>query len=188
VEAALFQVGDRWTFLLLREAFFGVRRFTDFQRNLGLARNLLTDRLGHLVTNGVLERRRYQTRPDRYEYRLTDKGLDLYGVIVAIMRWGDRWLSDDSPLRLSHAADGGAVEQELRCCTCGQLLTAHDVHYEHTSTDVSADDDGTRLIHTNRERNIVRSPAPSTARDPSGAFLSQCGESPTPGSEVVVAQ
>jgi len=139
VEAALLQVGDRWTFLLLREAFFGARRFTDFQRNLGLARNLLTVRLGRLVANGVLERRQYQTRPDRYEYRLTDKGLDMYGVIVAIMRWGDRWLSDGPPLRLSHAADGGAVEQELRCSTCGQLLTAHDVHYEHASTDDPAD-------------------------------------------------
>ena len=130
--AALNQVGDRWTFLLLREAFFGVRRFVDFQRNLGVARNLLSERLGQLVVNGVLERRLYQSRPERYEYRLTDKGRDLYGVTVAIMRWGDRWLADTPPLRLTHAADGGEVEQELRCATCGQVLGARDVHYEHS--------------------------------------------------------
>lgn len=130
VEAALDQVGDRWTFLILREAFFGVRRFVVFQRNLGVARNLLTDRLGQLVEHGIFERRRYQERPERFEYRLTEKGRDLYGVTVAIMRWGDRWLTDSPPLRLSHAADGGEIEQVLRCTTCGEALGARDVHYE----------------------------------------------------------
>lgn len=131
VAATLDQVGDRWTFLLLREAFFGVRRFVDFQRNLGLARNLLSDRLGQLVSHGILERRRYQVRPDRYDYRLTEKGRDLYGITVALMRWGDRWLADTSPpLHLSHHADGGDIEQELRCTRCGQALGPRDVHYE----------------------------------------------------------
>ncbi len=130
VELALQQVGDRWTFLLLREAFFGVRRFVDFQRSLGVARNLLSERLGRLVEHGILERRLYQPRPDRYEYRLTDKGRDLYGVTVAIMRWGDRWLTDAPPLRLSHAADGGEIEQELRCTTCGDAVGPREVSYE----------------------------------------------------------
>lgn len=130
VEAALDQVGDRWTFLILREAFFGVRRFVDFQRNLGVARNLLTDRLGHLVEHGIVERRRYQDRPERFDYRLTEKGRDLYGVTVAIMRWGDRWLTESPPLRLTHAADGGEIEQVLRCMRCGEALGARDVHYE----------------------------------------------------------
>lgn len=129
VEAALNQVGDRWTFLLLREVFFGARRFVDFQRNLGMARNLLSDRLGRLVANDILERRLYQARPERYEYRLTDKGRDLYDVIVAIMRWGDRWLTDSPPLRLTHATDGGEIEQELRCSTCRDILGARDVTY-----------------------------------------------------------
>lgn len=130
VEAALKQIGDRWTFLLLREAFFGVRRFVDFQRNLGVARNLLSDRLGQLVAAGVLRRRLYQTRPERYEYRLTDKGRDLYGVTVAIMRWGDKWLADTPPLRLSHRVDGGSIEQELRCTVCGEALGPRDVCYQ----------------------------------------------------------
>lgn len=130
VEAALGQVGDRWTFLILREAFFGVRRYVDLQRNLGVARNLLSERLTRLVTNGILERRRYQARPERFEYRLTDKGRDLYGVTVAIMRWGDRWLTETPPLRLTHAADGGEIEQQLRCTTCGRALGPRDVHHD----------------------------------------------------------
>ena len=129
VEAALNQVGDRWTLLLLREVFFGARRFVDFQRNLGMARNLLSARLGRLVANGILERRLYQARPERYEYRLTDKGRDLYGVIVAIMRWGDRWLTDPPALRLTHTTDGGEIEQSLVCRTCQDVLGARDVTY-----------------------------------------------------------
>lgn len=132
VQATLNQVGDRWTFLVLREAFFGVRRFTDFQRNLGVARNLLSDRLGQLVANGIMARQPYQERPVRNEYRLTDKGRDLYGITVALMRWGDRWLADTPPLRLTHRADGGEVEQELRCVLCGEVLGPRDVHHEPT--------------------------------------------------------
>lgn len=131
MEAALNEVGDRWTFLILRETFFGVRRFVDFQRNLGVARNLLSARLAQLVDHGVLERRLYQTRPERHEYRLTEKGSDLYGVTVAMMRWGDSWLMDRPPLRLSHSTDDGDLEQVLRCTTCGAVLSHRDVHYEH---------------------------------------------------------
>lgn len=131
VEAALNEVGDRWTFLVLREAFFGVRRFVDFQRNLGVARNLLSARLAQLVDHGILERRLYQSRPERHEYRLTEKGRDLYGVTVAIMRWGDRWLSETPPMHLTHAADGGEIEQAVRCSTCKQELDPRDIHFEH---------------------------------------------------------
>ncbi len=133
MEEALNEVGDRWTFLILREAFFGVRRFVDFQRNLGVARTLLSSRLNQLVDHEILERRLYQSRPDRHEYRLTEKGRDLYGVTVAIMRWGDRWVSDTPPLILTHAADHGAVIQELRCGRCGVELSAADVHVEHAA-------------------------------------------------------
>lgn len=132
VEATVNLVGDRWTFLILREAFFGVRRFVDFQRNLGVARNLLSDRLTNLVGNGIFERERYQERPERFEYRLTDKGRDLYGITIAIMRWGDRWLMDKPPLRITHRTDGGDIDQKLTCGTCGEELGAHDVRYEMT--------------------------------------------------------
>ena len=100
-------VGERWSLLILREAFLGVRRFEQMQRNLGIARNILAARLQTLVGHGILERRRYQERPDRYEYRLTQKGLDLYPALVSIMQWGDRYLNDDcAPVTLIHKACG----------------------------------------------------------------------------------
>ncbi len=91
VAAALEIVGEWWSLLVVREAFLGSRRFEEFQANLGIARNILTARLHALVAAGVLEARRYQERPPRFEYRLTEKGLALYPVIVALMAWGDRW-------------------------------------------------------------------------------------------------
>src|SRR2546423_12954593 len=91
VAGALEIVGEWWTFLVLRDAFLGVRRFEDFQRRLGIARNVLTARLQTLVSHGILERRRYQERPERYEYRLTDKGLELHPILVSLMQWGDKW-------------------------------------------------------------------------------------------------
>src|SRR5687768_7420595 len=84
-------VGEWWTMLIIRDAFRGVRRFEDFQRSLGIARNVLTARLQRLVDEGVIERRPYQDNPLRHEYRLTAKGLDLYPVLVSLMQWGDRW-------------------------------------------------------------------------------------------------
>ncbi|MGW3277075.1 winged helix-turn-helix transcriptional regulator [Nocardia rhamnosiphila] len=132
VAAAVEHVGDRWTFLILREAFFGVRRFADMRRNLGVARNVLTERLKRLVDNGILERRRYSDRPPRDEYRLTEKGRDLYGITVALMRWGDRWGPAGPTLKLLHAADGGEIEQALRCSCCGREIDAREVSYEYT--------------------------------------------------------
>ena len=87
---------DRWTFLILREAFFGVRRYGQMQRNLGIARNVLADRLSQLVANGMFEKVRYRTDPDWYEYRLTDRAVDLYPVIVGLMRWASQHLAQDS--------------------------------------------------------------------------------------------
>jgi DNA-binding HxlR family transcriptional regulator len=79
-------LGERWTMLIMREAFYGVRRFSDMQRNLGIARNILSTRLQTLVRSGILERRRYQEEPERYEYRLTQAGRDLYPAVIAIMK------------------------------------------------------------------------------------------------------
>src|ERR1700674_3118054 len=108
IAQALGVVGEWWTLLIIRDAFRGIRRFEDFQRDLGVARNVLTRRLNRLVDHGILERRLYQERPDRYEYRLTEKGLDLYGVIVGLMKWGDRWAvaQRGPPLTLTHKGCG----------------------------------------------------------------------------------
>src|SRR3954451_14740501 len=100
VARALELVGERWTLLILRDAFAGVRRFDDFQRGLGIARNVLADRLGRLVEAEILERRRYQEHPPRDEYRLTERGRDLYPVVFSLMRWGDRHAAPDGPPRL----------------------------------------------------------------------------------------
>src|SRR5919112_6192237 len=90
-------LGERWTFLILRESFYGVRRFSDMQRNLGIARNILSSRLQTLVAAGVLERVRSEGS-ERHEYRLTEMGKDLYPALVAIMRWGDEHLAgEDGP-------------------------------------------------------------------------------------------
>ena len=90
-------LGERWTLLILRECFYGVRRFSVMQRNLGIARNILSARLQLLVRTGILEKRRYQDEPERFEYKLTEKGLGLYPAVVAIMRWGDEHLCENGP-------------------------------------------------------------------------------------------
>jgi DNA-binding HxlR family transcriptional regulator len=93
VAAALEILGERWSFLVIREAFMGSRRFDQFQANLGIARNVLTTRLRALVAEGVLAPRLYQEHPARFDYVLTEKGRALYPIIVALMTWGDRWAS-----------------------------------------------------------------------------------------------
>ena len=118
-------VGDRWTMLVIRDAFLGVRRFEDFQRDLGVARNVLTDRLARLVNDGVLERHRYQEKPERFEYRLTEKGIDLWPVLVSLMKWGDRYAAPGGPPTLiTHRGCGGAVDERFRCVACGADVDA----------------------------------------------------------------
>jgi len=125
-------LGDWWTPLVLREAFYGVRRFDAFQKSLGIGRNILTQRLRRLVGEGLLERRRYQDRPARYEYRLTDKGRDFYPVLAAIVRWGDRWLAEGKgpPVLLRHRSCGQVTQAEVVCAECKQPLSARDVTVE----------------------------------------------------------
>jgi DNA-binding HxlR family transcriptional regulator len=121
-------IGERWTLLILRDAFLGVRRFDDFQRNLGIARNVLQARLQRLVDNGILRRERYQERPERFEYRLTRKGLDLWPILVSLMSWGDRHLAENGPPTvLVHKGCGGHVDDRRRCDRCGAELDAWDV-------------------------------------------------------------
>src|SRR4051794_25370146 len=112
-------LGDRWTLLVLREAFNGVRRFEDLQRRLGVARDVLTVRLNRLVEEGVLERVPYREpgQRSRHEYRLTAKGRDAYPILVALLAWGDRHKADPQgpAVELTHADCGAQVHAELRC-------------------------------------------------------------------------
>jgi DNA-binding HxlR family transcriptional regulator len=126
VARALEAVGDRWTMLVIRDAFQGVRRFDDFQERLGVARNVLSDRLSRLVDEGILEKRPYHERPRRFEYRLTPKGMDLFPVLVSLMSWGDRHAPDPggSPMVVLHKGCGGRVDERLLCDRCGEPITA----------------------------------------------------------------
>lgn len=131
VAGALAVVGEKWSLLVLREAFLGVRRFADFQRILGAPKAVLTDRLAGLVEQGVLRRVPYQAEGERqrHEYRLTRKGVDLYPTLVALMEWGDRYLADDggAPMELLHRDCGAPVHLTLTCEEGHALAGAHEV-------------------------------------------------------------
>lgn len=129
IARALSVIGDRWTMLVLREAFLRTRRFEDFHQRTGAPRPILAERLRGLVDQGVFERRPYGNHPDRYEYRLTEKGRDLYPVIVSLLTWGDRWMTDedDPPIELRHNGCGHVVHPELACPECGEPVGARDM-------------------------------------------------------------
>jgi len=131
VTHALEIIGDRWVLMLLQQAFFGVRRFDDFQRRLGLARSTLTQRLKHLVEHGLFERRPLDARQWRHEYRLTVKGLDLFSAALMCEAWQRNWAADDRQLalRLIHRDCGHAMEPILTCSTCNDPVEARDVAY-----------------------------------------------------------
>src|SRR5579863_5333265 len=108
-------VGERWTLLIVRDAFLGLRRFDEFQRSLGIATNVLAARLERLTEAGIMDKRRYQERPERHEYTLTEKGRDLHPIIAAMLQWGDRWASPVPPRLMTHRADGGTVRVQVTC-------------------------------------------------------------------------
>ena len=122
-------VGERWALLVLREVFIGIRRFDQMQQHLGIARNILADRLRTLVAHGILEQRLYQERPPRYEYRLTEKGIDLYPALMMLMAWGDKHLSGrrGPALALEHKGCGHATTLTVACSECGERVTARDI-------------------------------------------------------------
>ncbi|OBK18091.1 winged helix-turn-helix transcriptional regulator [Mycobacterium asiaticum] len=129
VGRALELVGERWTLLILREAFFGVQRFGQLARNLNIPRPTLSTRLRMLVEVGLLDRVPYSQDPERYEYRLTDAGRELFGAIVVLMHWGDRHLPLPSgpPIVLRHNQCGEIVEPLLVCAHCEQEINARNV-------------------------------------------------------------
>jgi DNA-binding HxlR family transcriptional regulator len=128
VARALEVVGERWTLLILRDAFFGVTRFELWQRRLRIAPNILAKRLDSLVAAGVLERERYQERPERFDYRLTPRGKELFPVIMGLLSWGDANRAPDGPPALArHAACGAPVTRWGRCEPCGRELDPDEV-------------------------------------------------------------
>lgn len=122
IARALAVIGDRWTLLVLRDAFLGVRRFDDFHRRLGISRTLLNARLAGLVAAGVLRRERYRQRPPRDEYRLTPRGLALHPVMLAVAHWGDVEFggAEGPPVLRRHKGCGHDFAPVVTCSECGE--------------------------------------------------------------------
>lgn len=122
-------IGDRWTLLVLREAFRGVRRFDQFQQRLGITRHVLADRLRQLEAGGVLRRELYQERPQRWEYRLTKRGIDLYPVLLTLASWADRNLphAEGPSVRYFSKTTGTELSPVLTDGGSGLPITARDI-------------------------------------------------------------
>jgi DNA-binding HxlR family transcriptional regulator len=128
VAKSLEVIGERWSLLIVREVMHGRRRFSQLQGSLGVARNVLSARLARLIEEGILERRAYQESPPRYEYFLTEKGLDLWPALIALQGWGDRHSAgpEGPPMMLLHKGCGGRVSDRGICGECGEVLHARD--------------------------------------------------------------
>lgn len=129
VARALEQVGEWWTLLIVREALFGARRFGEFERNLGIAKNVLSERLSKLVASGLMERTEVRGRGNPRDYRLTDRGRDLLPVVVALMQWGDRWIAGEggAPVRLLDRESGEEIARMQVASASGKPLSLADV-------------------------------------------------------------
>jgi DNA-binding HxlR family transcriptional regulator len=128
IARALEVIGERWTLLVMREIFLGRRRFADLQRNTGIAKNILSDRLQTLVDQGLLTRRLYSEAPESYEYVPTTKGVDVVPVLVALLQWGDQYAAPGGPPRVYvHTACGHDANPELHCAHCGELIAPREL-------------------------------------------------------------
>ena len=159
VARAVAEVGDPWVLMIVRELFLGSRRFDEFLAYTSASPPLLTERLRALEAAGIVERTRYQERPPRYEYRLSEKGLALWPVVSALREWGDRWHRDRAaaPLRLTHRACGQHAPMKLVCGACGEDVGPRDV-------DVKLSASATRERRAARD---ARKRAPQVAGKPS---------------------
>ena len=132
IARSLAVAGEPWSPLVLRDVWVGINRFDDIQRDLGISRKVLAERLKHLVEAGMLERLAYSERPARYEYALTEKGFGFVDVLMAMAAWGDRWTAGDAgpPVLRRHRTCGQISQVELRCSVCGEPLHSTDVDVE----------------------------------------------------------
>ena len=129
VSRTLSVVGDKWTLLIVRSAFLGTRRFSDFQSEIGMTRHRLSDRLSKLVVDGVFEKVEYQNNPLRYEYRLTVRGKELYPIIISLVKWGDNWMAgkEGKPMEYIHQTCGHKVMPTLTCPECAEEIDPRDM-------------------------------------------------------------
>jgi DNA-binding HxlR family transcriptional regulator len=132
VARTLAVIGDRWTLMILRDCFLGIRRFDVFEQRLGITRHVLADRLRKLVEYDILKKTAYQQRPLREEYRLTKRGLDLHPVVLALVSWGDKHMADErgAPLLHRHKKCGHIMHPVTVCSECHDPITARDIQVE----------------------------------------------------------
>ena len=131
VARTLEHIGERWTFMVLRDALYGVRRFDDFQESLGIARNILTKRLTKLVDAGTMRKEPYQEHPPRYEDRLTEKGRDLVPILTSLLAWGDKWETENEPpVRLIHTTCDNVMHTQSVCSECGDEINAFNLRLD----------------------------------------------------------
>jgi DNA-binding HxlR family transcriptional regulator len=132
IARSLAVAGEPWSPLVLRDVWVGIKRFDDIQRDLGISRKVLAERLRHLVEEGMLERRPYSQRPVRHEYVLTPKGFEFVDVLMAMAAWGDRWTAGEAgpPALRRHRACGAVSQVEMHCSVCGEALSSADVEVE----------------------------------------------------------
>jgi DNA-binding HxlR family transcriptional regulator len=132
IARALEVIGERWSLLIVRDALFaGSTRYSDFQRALGIATNILKSRLDAFVEAGIMRRHRYSEQPELYEYLLTDKGRSLAHALVALSEWGDQWATDgEPPILYTHSACGSGVTQQTVCARCGRVDDPAEIQAE----------------------------------------------------------
>ena len=126
IAKAMSVLGDKWTFLVVRQVFMRIRRFSEIQTSLGIPKHRLSNRLSRLVDSEILYKQPYDKSGTRNEYRLTEKGLDLYPIMIAISQWGDKWMadSDGQPIVYEHLDCGEKTNPELSCSVCNETITA----------------------------------------------------------------
>ena len=129
IARSLAVAGEPWSPLVLRDVWVGINRFDDIQRDLGISRKVLSERLASLIEHGVLQRVPYQDKPARYDYYTTEKGADLGFVLLAMQTWGNRWVfaEDGPPLLLRHEPCGATIEAVTACSNCGERLAVGDL-------------------------------------------------------------
>ena len=139
IARALSVVGDGWMLMILRDAFRGKRRFSEFEAGTQAPPTVVSDRLKRMVDIGLLNRVEYQTHPSRHEYRLTDKGRDLYPVLLMLSRWGDSYVGDGhgAPVRYTHRDCEHDADPKVTCAHCGDVLDARSLEAVQRSADTA---------------------------------------------------
>lgn len=134
IARASFELADGWTFVILRELFMGNGKYDQLQQQTGINPRSLSNRLIHLAENGIVVKHLYSERPQRHEYHLTQKGQELWPLLMMMKSWGerwsDKWSEEDPPMRLRHGKDGHQFYPEITCRTCGEPVTAGDLRGE----------------------------------------------------------